>query len=52
MNGNVKISLAIYKCMPGVMALYKIGTEKYHKVSETYPKVSEIKVKSSTNDGI
>ena len=39
----MKMFMSIYKCVPSIIALTHIGTEKYHEVSEAYLKVSETK---------
>ena len=49
-DGDVKIFLSIYKCVPSIMALNHIGTEKYHKVSKPNNKVNEIRVKAKDPD--
>ena len=44
MDGDVKMFLSICKCVPSIMALTHIGTEKYHGVSEAYHEVNEAKI--------
>ena len=43
MDGDVELFSSIQKCVPYIMALTHVGTEKYHKVSEAYDKFNETK---------
>ena len=41
MDGNVKILFSIYVCVPGILPLFHIRTEKNHKVDEAYHDVNQ-----------
>ena len=44
MNGGGKKTESNCKCVPRIMALTYIDTEKYHKISEAYHEVNEAKI--------